>query len=67
MSATNIRLFNVAAPLAALPLMDFQLDQIGPWLRGDEFRLLVSSLVTQILTGVADAFVIAIINALFGV
>ncbi len=67
MKATYVRLYALAAPLALLPLLKFRLSQIPDWFEGPEFRALLSQILSQIATGLADALIVAGINAAFGI
>jgi len=60
------RLYSFAAPLALLPLMDFSFSQIGPYLRGMEFRSFMAEFVIQVTSGVADAVILALVGTVFG-
>jgi hypothetical protein len=52
-------LYGFAFPFAALPLMDFSFSQIGPYLRGEEFRAFMAEFVVQLTSGVVDAVILA--------
>ncbi|MEP0841271.1 MAG: hypothetical protein HRF43_01010 [Phycisphaerae bacterium] len=65
MKTATLKLYGFSLPLM-LPLLDFGFDQIIPFLKGPEFRALLAELVTQVLAGVADAFIAAAIAGLLG-
>jgi hypothetical protein len=54
-------------PLLLLPLMDFSFSEIPSYLKGLEFRALIAAAITQIISGVADAVLIGVIQQAFGV
>lgn len=55
----TIKLYSFTLPFALLPLMDFSVSQVPKYLKGVEFRTFISSLLSQLLSGVADASIIA--------
>ena len=59
MRSTRNTLYSFAVPLVfiATPLMDFSFSQIGPYLKGTEFRTFLGEIIIQIITGVMDAFI----------
>jgi len=67
MRSVQTKLYSLAAPLALLPLMDFSFSEVGDFLRGVEFRSLLSETIIQVISGVADAVIFLVINAAFGV
>ena len=60
MRSTRNTLYSFAVPLVfiATPLMDFSFSQIGPYLKGTEFRTFLGEIIIQIITGVMDAFIL---------
>jgi hypothetical protein len=62
----KIRLYSFTLPLTLLPLMDFSLSQIPKYLKGAEFRVFVAELITQVITGVTDAAIIAFFSTTTG-
>lgn len=60
------KLYSIAAPLLALPLMDFSLGEIPKWFLSDEFRNLMGELGIQVVTGVVDAAIVFVVNSAFG-
>ena len=66
MQCTPTRLYSLAAPLTLLPLMEFSISQTGDFLRGTEFRSLISELVIQLLSGFAEAIIYLLSQAAFG-
>ena len=63
----SIKLYALTAPFALLPLMDFSLNQVPKYLKGIESRAFLAEVLTQITTGIVDAYIIAIVQATFGV
>lgn len=59
---TQIKLYSIAAPLALLPLMDFSFEQIGPYLKGTEFRSFVAQMISAVISNTIDAFLVAAIG-----
>lgn len=59
----------IAAALLVLlvPLMGVDCNETGDLLRGPESRIFAAAVTTQIVTGVLDAFIIAISDLIFGV
>ena len=66
MKPKYVRLFALAWPLALLPLMNFEFDEIPAWFTTVEGRGVVSQLLSQILQGFADVLIQLIIYPLFG-
>ena len=66
MRRAHTTLYGLAAPLAFLPVMDFSFSQVGPFLKGPEFRNLIAEFVTQLLSGFAEAFIFLFSQASFG-
>ncbi len=64
---STIKLYSLNAALLLLPLMDFSLSAIPTYLKGLEFRALMAEVLTQVISGVLDAGIIAAIQATFGV
>jgi len=67
MRKEGINLYSFIPPLAILPLMSFQLDQIGPYLRGDEFLTVVAGFIAELLASVADGILDAVFAVIFGI
>jgi hypothetical protein len=59
----TIKLYSFTLPFALLPLMDFSVSQIPKYLKGVEFRTFISELVTQLLSGITDAGIIALFQS----
>ncbi len=64
--ASFVRLYSVAPLAVILPLADSGWDQIGPFLRSMEVRMLISQLLTDVVTGVTDAAIEALVLAVLG-
>lgn len=63
---TTLYSFAVPAMFLAVPLMRVTGSDIMSYLRGSEFRQFAGEIVIQISTGVADALLLAIFSAVFG-
>ncbi|GMU21125.1 MAG: hypothetical protein AMXMBFR13_12180 [Phycisphaerae bacterium] len=63
----SVTLYSFTAPLALMPLMGFGFDQIVPYLKGAEFRSILAEMLTQLVSGVVDAAIIAAVQSAFGV
>ena len=50
-----------------LPVMNFSVGEIGDYLRGDEFRLVISDVLYQVVAAVADTIILGFLSLLFGV
>ncbi|MBP7935065.1 MAG: hypothetical protein KA354_10505 [Phycisphaerae bacterium] len=63
------RLYSFTLPAAIFipPLMEASLDQIPGYLKGDEFRQIIGEIIIQIVSGVLDAFIMAIVALFYGV
>lgn len=66
MQRKMIRLYSWALPLAILPVLDFSFGQVPIWLKGTEFRGLVSGFMTEIFTQFANAFILIFVDGIFG-
>lgn len=66
MKQKMINLYCWALPLALLPMLDFSFNQIPIWLKGTEFRGIVSNVLTQMFAAIADAFILLFVDGLFG-
>ena len=53
----QIKLYSFAAPLAMLPVLGIGLQDVWNYMRGMEFRGFLAEVVTQLASGVADAFI----------
>ena len=62
----QIKLYSLSLPLMLLPVLGFSFSQVGPYLKGTEFRTFLSEIVTQLLSGVVDAFIIAAVTSGLG-
>ncbi len=62
----QMKLYSLSLPLMLFPVLDFSFSQVGPYLKGMEFRTFLSEIVTQLLSGVTDAFIIAVVTSGFG-
>jgi len=67
MRSRSIQLYAFSWPLLLLPLMDFSFSQIPAYVKGLEFRGLIAEVITQLVSGVVDAGIIALIQQAFGV
>jgi len=47
--------------------MAASISELGSYLRSQEFRLVGSEVIIQILIGFVDAFILAVVTLLFGV
>lgn len=65
MRLNQIKLYSIAAPLAVLPLLDITLSGVWDYMRGMEFRAFLAEIVTQVFSGVADAFIISAVSAFY--
>jgi hypothetical protein len=61
----QIKLYSFSAALIALPLLDITVSGVWDYLRGMEFRTFSAEIITQLLSGVADAFIISAVSGLF--
>ena len=61
----RIKLYSIAAPLALLPVLDISFSQVGPYLKGMEFRVFLAEIITQVISGVVDAAIITGISSVF--
>ncbi len=66
MQRAATKLYSLAAPLALLPIMNFSFSEVGDFLRGTDFRTLISEIVTQLLSGLSAVIISAFSQALFG-
>jgi len=68
MRSTRNTLYSFAVPLVfiATPLMDFSFSQIGPYVKGTEFRTFIGEIIIQIISGVMDAFIVGATQVIFG-
>lgn len=63
---SQIKLYGFTAPLVMLPvLVDISASSVWDYMRGMEFRAFMAEIVTQVISGVADAFIISAVSALF--
>ncbi len=64
----TIKLYSLALPLAILPVLaDITASGVWDYLRGMEFRTFAAELVTQVISGAVDAFVVAGISQFFAI
>lgn len=61
----QIKLYSLTAPLVMLPLLDITVSGVWDYLRGMEFRTFAAEIITQVVSGVADAFIISAVSTLF--
>ena len=61
----SIKLYSVSLPLAIVPVLAFSFNQIGPYLKGMEFRQFLAGLVAQLIAGTADALIYAGVSQFF--
>jgi len=68
MRSTRNTLYSFAVPLMFLvtPLMDFSFSQVGPYLKGTEFRSFIGEILIQIVSGVMDAFLVGVAKVVLG-
>lgn len=68
MRSTRNTLYSFAVPVMFLvtPLMDFSLSQIGPYVKGTEFRSFIGEIIIQIVSGVMDAFLVGVAKVILG-
>jgi hypothetical protein len=68
MRSTRNTLYSFAVPLVfiATPLMDFSFSQIGPYVKGTEFRTFIGEIIIQIISGVMDAFIVGAAQVILG-
>ena len=57
MRLTQTKLYSLATPLALLPLLDFSLSEIPQWFLGTEFRTLISAILIQVFSDLADVLI----------
>jgi hypothetical protein len=55
------------AAVGVLPVMEFQFGQVPKYFQTQEFFVMASQLIIQILTGISSGLIGAIFSALFGV
>jgi len=65
MRLSQIKLYSFCAPLAVLPLLDITVSGIWDYVRGMEFRVFLAEIVTQVISGVADAFIISAVSSFY--
>jgi hypothetical protein len=65
MRFSQIKLYSFAAPFAVLPLLDITVSGVWDYMRGMEFRTFLAEIVTQVVSGVADAFIISAVSSLY--
>jgi len=67
MRSIRTTLYSVAAPLILfMPVMNFSINQIGDYVRGDEFRQFTGEILIQIASGLCDAIILGLVTLLFG-
>jgi hypothetical protein len=63
---SQIKLYSLAAPLVLLPLaVDITVSSVWDYMRGMEFRTFMAEIITQLISGVADAVIISAVSGLF--
>jgi len=67
MRSMQTTLYSVAVPAMffVLPLMDLSISDVGSYIKGTEFRSFLSEIIIQIVSGVADAFILGLTSILF--
>lgn len=65
MRLNSIKLYSFAAPLFLLPLMDITFSGAMDYVKGMEFRSFMAEIVTQVFSGMADAFIISAVSSFF--
>jgi hypothetical protein len=65
MKGNSIKLYSLAAPLFAMPIMSFGWDQIVPYIKGAEFRTFLAEILSQVAAGIVDAAITAGVTSLF--
>jgi len=68
MRSIQTKLYSFAVPsmLFLLPIMNFSINQVGDYARGDEFRQFSGDLLIQLITGLFDAIILGLVTLLFG-
>jgi len=69
MRSIGTTLYSVAVPLMLfMPgVMNFSIDQVGDYVRGDEFRQFSGEILIQLVSGLFDAIILGLVTLLFGV
>ncbi len=55
----QIKLYSLALPMILYPVVAFSFNEVGPYLKGMEFRTFLSSLISSLISGTVDAFITA--------
>lgn len=64
----TIKLYSIAAPLALMPVLaDITVSGIWDYLRGMEFRTFAAEVISQVVSGAVDAFIIAGVSQFFAI
>ena len=68
MRSIQITLYSIAAPfmIFLLPVMNFSINQVGDYVRGDEFRQFSGEILIQLITGFFNAIILGLVTLLFG-
>lgn len=62
----TIKLYSLALPLMVMPVVaDITLSGIWDYLRGMEFRAFAAELVSSVISGTVDAFIVAGVSGIF--
>jgi hypothetical protein len=65
MRFNQIKLYSFTVPLALMPLLRIGLSDVWDYMRGMEFRAFMAEITTQVVSGVADAFIISVVSSVF--
>jgi hypothetical protein len=60
-------LYGIAGPLLMLPMMAVTWNDIGSYIRGQEFRNLLGEFIIQIFQSIAGAFIALFTQSAFGI
>ena len=59
------KMYSLSALLIMLPLMEMEISELPDYLRGTEFISFLAQVITQLITGVVDAFIAIFLGGLF--
>lgn len=68
MRSIQNKLYSFAVPsmFFLLPIMNFSINQVGDYVRGDEFRKTSGNLLIELVTGVFDFIILTLVTLIFG-
>jgi hypothetical protein len=67
MKSSQTKLYSLAVPFAfLLPVMDMHLSDIPAWFRGTEFLSIVSGILIELFTNIADVLIAVFVSSVFG-